>query len=73
MKLQCGANHAVPVFVVVLFELIKDVPEGGANFFFLQNEVTRIILQLTGSSDIFKTALILVKSADSTQVKQFME
>lgn len=49
------------------------MPEGGAKFFLLQNKVTRIILQLTGSSDIFKTALILVKSADSTQVKQFVE
>lgn len=62
-KFQCDGSHVGLAFILVL--------KGCLTFFFflITIKVLYIILQLIDSSDIFKTTIILVMSADSTQVK----
>lgn len=58
-KFQCGASHVVLAFVLVLKRM--------SNFiFFIIKTVVCIMLQWIDSSDIFKTAMILVMSAQHT-------
>lgn len=59
-KFQCGASHVVLAFVLVL---------KGCLTFFITKRVLCIVLQLTDTNDIFKTAITLVMSTDNTQVK----